>query len=524
MFLDILPCISQSDEVVNWIDLPNELWEHILGYLDRKTLIQTTEVCVKLKEIIELNPKLFDKVWLRLQLADEEDFDEGLRVIQKSKRKYKQLYLHCIKKHWFHNELFIDVLKQTSESVASLVTSSIHFPSRKSLVSTLRMFTHLKRLEVHMVVIEGEENPETKYLNEYVFLPKLVDLYLVEYYPWICDVLSPCVNIKRLESYLIKWLEDDPALFEDLLFKQKSLKKLRLGIFRQGRLFKVDRSGEVQFQLDHLLLDGAFFASKENLLMFLQTQKKLKKLQINLAHKERRDNLYFYHEVMEFIFTDLSELTSLTINQDKFNFPSLDFILSMPPNNKIQDLHIQGQSVDIFTALITSVLPNIKHLNYELNSFSSPLCIPPATTMNLLENLESLIMDMFFVESLNEIHIKGGKLKAFEYVARGKGEEFEKYMRVFLERHQTLTRLRIGVFYANVFVPMKTCEDIAKNLPLLESLNIQNFEDANASVSYLANEVKLLKLLEVSQQQYDELTASSFNECVINGVCILVGK
>lgn len=298
-------------------------------------------------------------------------------------------------------------------------------------------------------------------------------LYLVEYYPWICDVLSPCVNIKRLEAYIIKWTENDPTPFEDFLFKQKSLEKLRLGIFRQGRLFKVDRSSEVQFQLDKLLLNGAFYANSEHLLKFVQTQKKLKKLQINLlnGYEQEIDEHPFYNEVIKFIFTGLPELTSFSVNQDKFKFPQLDFLLSLQ-NNNIENLRVEGESVDIFTALVTNVLPNVKNLSYEGNLF--PSSVPPSSTINRLQNLESLVLKKFFVESLKEIHVEGGKLKTFEFIARCMNEDFEDNLGIFLKRHQTLTRLRIGVikFLANIFVSIKTCEDIAFNLSQLESLNI----------------------------------------------------
>lgn len=513
---------------MNWIDLPFEIWEHILGYLDGKSLIRASETCVKLNEVVDLNPKLVDKLWLKLYVSDstsDESFVEVLKVIKNTRREYKQLFIHYVMGHWFENELFLGVLQQLGESVRALATDSVKFKTRKDLVNTLRLFPHLRRLQIKLVTVE-EQDPDKQYLKELVYLPHLADLYMVEYYPWLCDVLSPCVNIKRLESYIVKWTERDPAPFENFLFKQKSLQKLRLGIFRQGRLFKDDRSSEIKFQLQKLLLNGAFFVNRENILNFIKTQRKLKKLQINLSNEYERklDRTLFYNEIMKFVLTGLPELTSLSIHQERFKFPDFDFIFALPQNNKIVSLRIEGEAVDIFSAIVTSVLPNIKKLSYEANLF--PSSVPSSSIINQMQNLETLILDKFFIESLQEIHIEGGKLKTFEFIARWMSEDFEQNLRIFMERHSSLTRLRIGVikFLANLFVTMEMCEDIVTNLTKLESLNIQNFEDINAEVSYLVNNLNSLQSLEVSAEQNKLLTTSTLDECSFNGVCIAVGK
>lgn len=523
-FADLSNCGIDS---VDWINLPNELWEHILSFADGLSLMRATETCTKINKIIDENPKLIDKLWLKIYVgdADERTFIEGLKVIRKSKRKYKQLFMHYVKMPWFKNELFLEVLNQLGESVNALATDSVKFASRQELVETLRMFPHLKRLQLKMVVVD-EEEPEKQYLNEEVSLPCLADLYLVEYYPWICDILTPCVNIKRLEAYTIKWTENDPIPFENFLFKQTSLEKLRLGIFRQGRLFKDDRSNEIQFQLDNLLLNGAFYANRENILKFVQTQKTLKKFQINLLneYEKRLDANLFYNEIIKFVFTCLPELTSFAVNQDKFKFPDFEFLRVLPPNNKIENLRIVGESVDIFTALVTSVLPNVKNLSYEANFY--PSSVPSSSTISEMTSLETLVLDKFFVDCLKEIHIPNGKLKTFEFVARWISDDFESNFKIFMHRHTSLTRLRIGVikFLANLFVTMTMCQEIVTNLTQLESLNIQNFEDVNAAVQFLVTEVKSLKLIEVSSEQFKLLTQPTFDDCSFNGVCISVGK
>lgn len=519
-FLDI-------SQVVNWIDLPCEIWEKILSYLDGKSLIRVSETCLKLNEVVDLNRKLIDKLWLKLYVNDSsaENFSEVLKVIKNSRREYKQLFIHYVMSQWFENELFVEVLQQLGRSVKALATDSVKFRTRKDLVNTLRLFPHLRRLQIKLVTVE-EQEPEKQYLKEFVHLPHLADLYMVEYYPWLCDVLSPCVNIKRLESYIVKWTERDPVPFENFLFKQKSLQKLRLGIFRQGRLFKDDRSGEIKFQLQKLLLNGAFFYCREHIFNFIKTQRKLKKLQINLSNEYERklDRTLFFNGIMVFVLTEMPELSSLSINQERFKFPDFDFIFALPQNNKIVSLRIEGEAVDVFQALITSVLPNIKKLSYEANLF--PTSVPNSAIINQMQNLETLILDKFFIESLQEIHIEGGKLKTFEFIARWMSEDFEQSLRIFLERHSSLTRLRIGVikFLANLFVTMEMCEDIVTNLIQLKSLNIQNFEDINAEASYLANNLNSLQLLEVSFEQYKLLTTSTLDECSFNGVCIAVGK
>lgn len=96
---------------------------------------------------------LFLQNELKLYVGDcsDEAFIEGLKVVRYSKRSYKQLFIDYVKKSWFQNELFLDVLKQLSKSVTALATDSVNFPTRRDLVNTLRMFTQLKRLQLKMV-------------------------------------------------------------------------------------------------------------------------------------------------------------------------------------------------------------------------------------------------------------------------------------------------------------------------------------------------------------------------------------
>lgn len=522
MLLDVASYRKESD----WLKLPNELWEHICSYLDRRSLISASETCVKLRCLIDETPKITDKLWMTLYKPEEGDekFIEGLKVVLKSRRRYKQLFIQRVKSEWFRIELFVKVLKHLGESVQALATDCVKFSTRQDFIKTLRLFPNLRRLQLKLVVIDGEKNPEMQCLGEKVYLPQLADLYLVEYYPWICDILSNSVNIQRLESYIIKWTENDPRAFENLLFRQKSLKKLRLGIFRQGRLFKSDRSNEIQFQMEKLNLNGALFASKENLFKFIQSQRRLRKVQMTLVNEfERRlDESLFYNDILKYILCDLPELKAFGVNQERFKFPNLDFLTSLPPNNNIVDLRIENESKDIFTALVTSVLPNIKHLSYEANL--NPSSVPDSSTINQMQNLESLIMDKFFVECLTEIHLP--KLTSFEFVARWSCDDFKGSFRIFLQRHRLLKRLRIGIvkFMADLSVSMDICNDMIANLTQLESLNIQNFDDINPQIDHLVNNMGKLQIVEVSSEQFKLIACATFDECSVNGVSIAIGK
>lgn len=279
--------------------------------------------------------------------------------------------------------------------------------------------------------------------------------------------------------------------------------------------------------MDELLLDGAFFANRDNLLKFLKTQHQVKKLHIQLSneYEVRLDQNLFYVDTMKHILTGFPELKTLSIYQDQFKFPSFAFLHELPPNNSIESLNIDGFSTDIFAALIP-VLPNIKHLNYQANIY--PQSVPVSATINLMPNLESLVLEKFFLEGLKEIHLVGGKLTTFDCTARllNADGDYEEALRVFLQRHPTLTKLRLGVvkFLANVHVSNSICEDIKTNLTQLQSLNVQNFDDINSQVPYLVNNIRSLQSLEVASDQYKTLTAATFDECSFNGVGISIGK
>jgi hypothetical protein len=497
-----------------------------LSFVDGRSLLQASETCVKLNDIIDLHHNLIDNIWVKIAVGDssEDGSKDFLRVMSKSRRQYKQLFLNTTQKHWLSDKLFLDMMEHFGQSLTALATDNVKFSTRKQFVDTLRLFPKLRRLQLKMVTIEDEENPENSCLDEFVHFPHLQELYLVEFYPWFCDILSPNVNLKSIEAYIIKWTETDTIPFENFVYKQASLQKLRLGLFRQGRLFKTDRTKEAKFQLDHLLLNGAFYANRENILKFVQSQLKVKKLRINLVNEYERklDETLFYNDVMAFILSRLPELKTFGVHQDKFKFPSLDFIRELKPNKNVENLHIEGESVDIFGALVTSVFPNIKKLIYDANLY--PTSVPDVAVINQMQNLEHLALNMFFVESLHVLRLE--KLKSFEFVSRSNDGDFASSLHTFMSRHQALTRLRIGVvkIMANLAISMEVCKDIVASLTQLESLNIQNFEDTNANICYLASNMTNLCSLEVSSEQYKIINSDTFDLCAFNGVGISIGK
>lgn len=505
-----------------WIELPAEVWERILSFVDGKSLIRASETCTKLNDIIDLHPTLISSIWVKLNCA-EEKLTEGLEAIKRSRRKYRQLFVNQTKPQWFDNDLFLEVLTKLGQTVTALATDNVKFASRKKFVDVLRLFPLLHRVQLKMITMDEADKPETKCLDEFVHFPHLCDLYMVEYSPWFCDILSLNTTIKRIESYIIKWTEDDPVPFENLVYRQTELKKLRLGIFRSGRLFQEDRSREVNFQLDRLLLNGAFYANKENILSFVQTQKKLKKVRINLLneHEVKLDRTLFFNEILVHILTKLPELNSFGVHQDKFKFPDLEFIRNLPPNKLVENLKVEGESVDIFSALV-NVLPNIKKLIYDANIYERS--VPEVATINRLQHVEHLVLDKFLVDALNEVRL--AKLRSFEFIARRMSLDFSSNLKIFMQRHPALTRLRIGVvkFMANIAINKENCEDIAACLPKLESLNLQNFDDINANVVFLVNQVRNLRCLEVNKDQFKLLTSDTFDECSYNGVTVSIGK
>lgn len=229
--------------------MPSETWAHILSFLDGRSLIRATETCVKFNDIIECDRKILDILWLRLGMgfSGEENFIESLNVVKATQRKYKQLLIHYLEPKWFKDELFTQVLNQICPIITFVGFDSVKFGTRKELVQTLRLFPNLRHLQLRLVEIKDEADPQNQYLGERVNLPNLEHLSLLEYYPWLFDVLSPSVNLKSLNPYIVKYTEHDTQPFENFLCSQKRLEKLRLGLFRQGRLFKVDRSSEIKY-------------------------------------------------------------------------------------------------------------------------------------------------------------------------------------------------------------------------------------------------------------------------------------
>lgn len=511
--------------------LPAEAWGHILDFVDGRSLIRASETCKKLNDIVDLHPKLINKLWLELR------GDEVFEVIRITRRKYKSCVLRNKHAEWFKEEKTVEALTKLGMTVTAFALDNTQFESRKALVDTLRLFPHLRRLHLKRVTVKDEKGASHQCLNEMIHLPNLRDLYMVEFYPWICDLFGSSVNIKKLEGYLIKYFDDDPTSFENLMYRQRNLQKLRLGIFRRGRLFKDNRSNEAKFQLEKLLLDGAIFASSQHLLSFMKTQRKVKKLLITLGkdYSKQLDQLLFYNELMHFALTELPNMRTLSVYQNEFRFASHDFITNLPPNTTIEHLKITGEAVDIFKSL-ASILPNIKRLKYE--TFLTCSSVPPSSVINTLQKLESLTVNSFFIKSLSEIHIQNGKLQHFDFTARAFGDDFtarrfddddyDENFKIFLQRHRSLTSLRINIvsFVEHIYTSRALCEEIVANLTDLRELNIQHFQPdiINHEISFLVNNLKNLSKMEVSRDQFELVTSQTFDECWRNGVCIAVGK
>lgn len=510
------------------MSLPPECWEHILSYVDGRSLVNVLKTCKTLNDIVELHPKLTDKLWIDWEVGNfvdtEDNSPEAVRVINSTRRKYRKFYLHNINASWFENADNLGAVEKLGRTVTTFATTNVTFESRKDLVDTLRMFPNLRQLQLKLVSVKDEKGASQQYLDEKLDLPNLQDLYLVEFYPWMCDLFTS-ENLKMIKGYIVKYFDDSPTSFENLVLKQRSLKKLQLGIFRRGRLFKEDRSSEVKFQLDKLMLNGAFYANSQHLLNFVKTQRKVKKLQITLSNEydKKLDVLHFYDEVVKFILTGLPELTTLSLHQNEFKFPNDEFITSLSPNIKIEHLKVSGESVSTFTSLI-SVLPNIKRLKYQTTLRSSS--VPPTSTINTMQSLESVTLENFFTKTLAELNLSN--LRRFHFTVRTMPEEndFDENFKIFLQRHQSLTGLRIGKINFLVHTPIKrsNCEDIVANLPDLRELNIQHFADVNADVTYLVENLKNLSKMEVSQIQFKLVASETFELCSRNGVCIAVGK
>lgn len=538
--------------------LPPELLEILFQFLDAQMLVTVTECCRLFNEIISNSERLTKKLTLVLRYPQDLN-DNFADSINRSNRRYRKL---CIIKSRdricdFSNQnatirmftklggmirdLSIDWSNALRPREATLLDMmnrrrgprvggypALHFDNvaaaeayanvrediYNEFVNIISNFTNLEKMSLMSVHLERERFP----IEREIQFRSLRDLKVTQCDAFCFNLLSFCRGLEKLNVADPWWNQRDPGIetFETFLVNQTSLKDLRLKNFQYPRLFQTDRTSQIVFKLDTLVLKSVFFSDKEIATKFFQAQNELKIIDFQLQNEKVRglDNMQWYNNILRTMVTRNHQLHTIKIAKLRYKIENCDFITNIknPFVKKLEfSVSSEDKSSDLFKKFI-GIFPNLIAVTFKADESEETVCGICFEEGTLLDKVESLAIFNSSVRSL--MNVFAPSLKNFEYVPGKTGEFIDDLFGGFFHRHRTIKHLVIGnrSERSYFFVSYNLCHLIVNFLTQLESITIYNFEGVNKSVKLLCN-LRKLKTLTLSSEDYQQFTAKTKVEC-----------
>ena len=165
------------ETVINWLDLPVEIWELILSNLDAYELLKASETCIKFNNVLSMSQRLMKKLSLEIgntyltylsenKLAKKKVCEDSLselnlrkEYIQKSDRKYESILIFSlmdhVAEHYIKNVLF-DILKQFAGSVKQITLMDISLQDNNK-----NSFCHTVSVEIISLIVKTLKSLKT---------------------------------------------------------------------------------------------------------------------------------------------------------------------------------------------------------------------------------------------------------------------------------------------------------------------------------------------------------------------------
>ena len=500
------------------MDLHDVVLEEILSYLDGNSLLNATETCYRINNIVSSTDKLMKKIKLVIKFRDEfrvrystKHYLWRLRSLLGSQRKYQTLTVSHLTKDMFINRkmktLLMKIFTKFGANISKLNVWFTELSSCADFIEIMNNFENVKFCELQMIQISPTSVlPADAQLS----MPHLKELFISCCHSFCAESFYSCDNLKKLvlffDYYNRSYFEIET--FEAFLWKQKSLKVLDVGLGASivHRMLRTDRTDEIKFSLDSLKLQDVYFADKEIALKFFQTQKQLKKFDFYLKNEKDRklDSMQFYEGILKHVFQS-PVLETVDIVAVTYQFLSMDFLNGIVNNNvrKLDFRDFSGVSYFKknceFFQKMTKIFPNINDVFYE--GFGGNEIFAGIAS---LKNLDTLTIAHQHNKCLLEnIYVSSGKLTNFEYHCCSTEIANEDMMvGDFLMLHKTLKNLKVSTVMTSVLAGA-----IVEFIPNIESLNIRcndMNEFYNFGPTYLTQLHKLHSLTLTLPEQRNE--------------------
>ncbi|CAO1364944.1 unnamed protein product [Diamesa serratosioi] len=466
------------------LDLHDEILEEILSYLDADSLLNATETCYRINDIVSSTDKLTKKIKLVIKFREEFEVRYSikhylwrLRSLLGSQRRYHSLTISHLTKDMFNNNkmksLLMKIFVKFGANISKLNLWFMELSTCTDFTDIMSNFKNVTACELQMIKISPTSLLPA---NARLSMPYLKDLFISCCHSFCAETFYSCDKLKKLVLFFDYYNRSyfNIETFEDFLLKQQSLKVLDVGLGASivDRMFKVDRTDEVKFSLDSLKLQDVYFEDKSIALKFFQTQKQLKKFEFYLKNEKDRnlDSMQFYEGILKHVFQS-PVLVSVDIVAVTYQFLNMDFLNGITNNNvkKLDFRDFSGVSYFKknceFFQKMTKIFPNINDVFYE--GFGGNEIFAGIAS---LKNLDTLTIAHQHNKCLLEnIYVSSGKLTNFEYHCCSCEIENEDLMvGDFLMLHRTLKNLKVSTVMTPVLAGA-----ILEFIPNIESLNVR---------------------------------------------------
>ncbi|CRL01482.1 CLUMA_CG014340, isoform A [Clunio marinus] len=535
-------CMEIDQYVVEWVHLTDNIWIDILGYLDVKSLLNASESCSRLNEIISSSSMLIDKINVAFKfpaMPTDRSLAKIDKLIENSSaltRRYRNLTIFRLRDNYLHHahrtkSEFMEFNTRLSETIQNLkiVDCSV---LRDDFVALLQPYVNLKECTFARIMFSDEIVPTDSYVNTLKCsnLKKLMlsrcDFFCLllfkshtnvnnfeMYSNYTDDENFLLENIESLKIYDPEYARPDVQEFENFLLKFKKLKELKMKNFRFNSTYSSDRLSSVPFQLEVLTLNNVKWDIFSFCEKFLKSQKNLKELKlIGLSEWVRSNDpqtLLSFTGILHHLLTKNLQLTSFQIStkymKSTENIKDNEFNTEFVNNQMIDLTYIKckDDKSDLLK-IFTRLFPKIKKFRFECKELNST----QFKDIKVLKDLESLDITIS-PESLGNILFNFPALTTFKFMALSEKKSLEQLTQ-FFKFNNTIKSVWLNI------EPLTFDEIIGMLMPLaysLESLTISdlhlNVNEAQLFVSNFPHLRQLYSDLEPKQDALDVLSNAS---------------
>ena len=481
---------------INWLDLPDNIWESILNNLEDKDLLKASETCKKFNNLLSSSQQLIKKLCLQINnpygyehFTNETDRKElykksicELKFMKKcllmSERKYESIIIddlgfnilesHAGKKKNKEKQItnvLTDIFKYLARSVKEIKFSNVAELQNDEFCKIIQIMKNLTVLKFYGSGF-GKEDPNvgTEIVRPDI-VPSIHKIYIENVDGFSFKKLYLFDAITTLDVSRISWL--DYESFENFLLMQKHLKVLHLnGMYHCG-LFKTDiLTTNIKFSLEELTLSKVYWTNSENAMKFFKTQINLKKLTL-IVDCSKQIQL---DELLILFFGNNLQLKTVKLCTQGYIIKNLSFLEGIVnPSVDNLELYLDWlQNGTEFIATFAKLFPNVKNFSYgQHNNINHGF-----DQIYNWKSLESLDCNVGFNDQIFENVYFGEKFttcKIFYYYENC----FRKpCLMEFLIRHQNIKYLSLNSqsVYHNLVIPDDMLSLIVNTLKSLETL------------------------------------------------------